>query len=191
MQTRIKAVYPYLDQFKIIEPFGYATKGIPGLDIVINGKSGKMMKEKFIFLSRSAGLRFPLKHFVLCLEGEVVDESLPWLELPLFILYLSLAELLPISHLEDCLCSGRLYTSGRLASLCYSENLLSFLEKEFPEDKILSSRLLNKKSGNYQFPLEMLFEQIPYFTFAQEKPTKLFLRQNARRQIGDQPSSFG
>lgn len=190
MQTRIKAIYPYLDQFKIIEPFGYACKGIPGLDIILNGKSGKMMKEKFIFLSRSAGLRFPLKHFVLCLEDEVAEDSLPWIELPLFILYLSLAELLPISHLEDCLCSGRLYPSGRLASLCYGDSLLNFIFQNYPQDKILASRLLNKKSGNYQFPLEMLFEQIPYFTFAQEKPTKLFVRPSARKQIEGQLSSF-
>jgi len=191
MQTRIKAIYPFFDQFKIVEPFGYASKGIPGLDIVINGKSGKMLKEKFIFLSRCAGLRFPLKHFVLCLEGEISEESLTWIELPLYILYLSLGELLPIAHLEDCLCSGRIYASGRFASLYYSDSLLEFLEAEFPDDKILVSRLLNKKSGNYQFPLEVLFEQISYFTFAQEKPTKLLLRSSAKKLIGDQPSSFG
>lgn len=167
MQTRIKAIYPYQDHYKIVEPFGYATKGIPGLDIVISGKNGKMMKEKFIFLTKSAGLRLPLKHYVLCLEEDIKEEALAWLELPLFVLYLSLAEVLPIHHLEDCLCSGRVYPSGRLSSLLYPETLLEFLGKEHGEDKILSSHKI--LGVNHQFPLEVLFEEMPHFHFAQEK----------------------
>ncbi len=178
MQTRIKAIYPYLDQYKIAEPFGYACKGIPGLDIMINGKSGKMMKEKFIFLTRSAGLRLPLKHFVLCLEDDVSDDSLSWVELPLFILYLSLAEILPIHHLEDCLCSGRVYASGSLHSLLYPQSFLSFLEKAHAEDKILASSKL--QTTHRVFPLEMLFDQIPYFRFDQE--AAVTLKEKMRRQ---------
>lgn len=179
MQTRIKAIYPYLDQFKVTEPFGYACKGIPGLDIIINGKSGKMMKEKFIFLTRSAGLRLPLKHFVLCLEEDISEDSLPWVELPLFILYLSLAEVLPIHHLEDCLCSGRVYASGGLHSLLYPENFLTFLESSHAEDKILASSKLN--TTHRLFPLEMLFEQLPYFSFNQE--AAVTLKEKMRRQV--------
>lgn len=118
---RINGVFNYQKEDQLIDIFGYATKGIPGLDIVGLGKHGRMMKEKFVFISRQKQLQFPLKRFVLCLEDcsqlrESSAEDLKWLELPLLIVYWSLAGHLKISELEDCLCSGFVKATGEIVT---------------------------------------------------------------------------
>ena len=65
------------------------------------------LKEKFIYLSREKKLKFPLKRFVLCVEGELEskkfkDEEYRFLELPLLMMLWSLTGHLPLEHLEDC-----------------------------------------------------------------------------------------
>ena len=64
-------------------------------------------------------IKFPVKRVVLCIEEEElmgnlsVEEKL-WIELPLFILFLSLINNIDIDKLEDCFTQGKLSVVGNI-----------------------------------------------------------------------------
>lgn len=126
MNMRTKSLYPYAGQFCPVDIFGYSSNGIPGIEIVGVGKYARTMKEKFIFLSRDKCLKFPLKRFVLCVEGELEgkkfkEEEYRYLELPLLIMLWSLTGHLPLQQLEDCFAAGKISVEGEITPLYLSE----------------------------------------------------------------------
>lgn len=120
MQTRIKGIVYGRRGLEDIDIFGYSSRGVPGLEITGLGKTGNSIKEKFIYLSKSKGLKLPLRRYVLCATGsfdlkELGVKDLSWLEMPFLILFWTLAEVIPMGCLEGCVASGKVEVSGELS----------------------------------------------------------------------------
>jgi hypothetical protein len=153
-----------------VDIFGYASNGIPGIEIVGLGKYSRSMKEKFIFLSREKKLKFPLKRFVLCIEGEVEgkkfkEEEYRYLELPLLIMLWSLTGHLPLGHLEDCFASGKISVEGEISALLLSEKEQGQLSEMFKLDddqslKIIAPGSMSILGEHYHLPVEGLFASL-------------------------------
>lgn len=116
MEIKINSILPYQSTYQQIEVFGYNSKSQPGLEITgINGK-GRAIKEKIIFLSKKRRLRYPLKRFVLCVEGENLDKcQVEYLELPLLICFWSMANILPLNRLDNCYASAKVSLDGEIS----------------------------------------------------------------------------
>ncbi len=126
MQTQISAIYLTPKGTQEITLFGYATKSIPGIEIVGLKHFGKIIKEKFIFLSRSRNLKIPLKKYTLCCESFPQDIDVinyVWLEFPLLLLYWSLSEQIKIKSLEQCYASGSITSQGEIQLLNHESKL--------------------------------------------------------------------
>jgi hypothetical protein len=170
MNMRTKSLYPYAGQYCPVDIFGYASNGIPGIEIVGLGKYSRSMKEKFIYLSREKKLRFPLKRFVLCIEGEVEgkkfkEEEYRYLELPLLIMLWSLTGHLPLGHLEDCFASGKISVEGDITALILSEREQGLLSEMFKLDedqslKIIAPSSMYVMTDHYHLPVEGLFASL-------------------------------
>lgn len=170
MNMRTKSLYPYAGQYYPVDIFGYSSKGIPGIEIVGLGKHARSMKEKFIFLSREKKLKFPLRRFVLCIEGEVEgkkfkDEEYRYLELPLLIMLWSLTGHLPLGHLEDCFASGKVSVEGEIFPLELRNQDLEKLTELFNLDgdqsiKIIAPESMNIGANHYHLSLEGLWASL-------------------------------
>ena len=170
MNMRTKSLYPFAGQYCPVDIFGYASNGIPGIEIVGLGKYSRSMKEKFIYLSREKKLRFPLKRFVLCIEGEVEgkkfkEEEYRYLELPLLLMLWSLTGHLPLEHLEDCFASGKISVEGEIQPLSLSSLQQSFLSDLFNlEDhqtlKIIAPGDMLIDEEHYHLPVEGLLDSL-------------------------------
>ncbi len=118
METRVKSFVKVKQQDILVDLFGYSSHGIPGIEICgITGPSGRILKEKLIYFSKISKVKFPLKRFVLCLEVEgKVSSQLDFqqIELPFLILLWTMAGVLKIRNLEQCLSLGRIDVSGRI-----------------------------------------------------------------------------
>ncbi len=115
MEIKINALLPNNNNQHWVQVFGYTSKSQPGLEINgINGK-GRSIKEKITFLSKKRRLRYPLKRFVLCVEGEGLERAeLDYLELPLLICFFSMAGFLPIKRLDNCFAMGKISLEGEI-----------------------------------------------------------------------------
>lgn len=170
MNMRTKSLYPYAGQYCPVDIFGYASNGIPGIEIVGVGRYARSMKEKFIYLSREKKLKFPLKRFVLCVEGELEgkkfkEEEYRYLELPLLMMLWSLTGHLPLQALEDCFAAGKISVEGEVTMLPLTENEqigLSDLFKlnEFQSLKVIAPHKAFVHECHYHLPLEGLMESL-------------------------------
>lgn len=170
MNMRTKSLYPYGGTLCPVDIFGYASNGIPGVEIVGLGKYSRGVKEKFIYLSREKKLRFPLKRFVLCIEGEIEgkkfkEEEYRYLELPLLIMLWSLTGHLPLGHLEDCFAAGKISVKGEVSPLILPFHVQSELAELFKltEDqslKIIAPSNMSIARNHYHLPVEGLFESL-------------------------------
>lgn len=174
METQINSYFNSKKGARLVRIFGYSTKGIPGLEINGVGKLSKNMKEKMIYLTRSRKLSVPLRRFVICVDLNDLEESiswqeLKWLEFPILLLYWQLSGILPVSKLEDCLCSGTVLSNGEI----YQENLPSGLEKEafqkFSELEKMKMKLILKEgkdeSSFWNIDPSLLLQHIPDLRF--------------------------
>lgn len=110
---RLKVFLPSGSQGELYDLFSYSSQGLPGLEIVGLGTRSRALKEKIIYLTKSLKLKIPLKRYVICLDQElskIVHDD--FFELPILVLYWSMAGILPISELRDCLCSGTINSRG-------------------------------------------------------------------------------
>lgn len=118
MHKQMYALIPNGEKPYVVELFGYATKGVPGLEIVGLGSRGKSVREKFIYLNKKLGMKMPPRRFVLCVEDQFLasskDDLFRWIELPFLIMYWSMAGVLPIQYLDDCLCGGKISARGEV-----------------------------------------------------------------------------
>ena len=135
METQIKAFYHTPQGVKFVTIFGYATKGVPSLEINGVGRLSKNIKEKIIYITRTRKLRVPLRRFVICVDMNEInmqsDQYLKALEFPILLLYWYLCELVPIRKLDDCLTSGWLKANGEIYQLRAPANFVQNHEKYF------------------------------------------------------------
>ncbi|MBY0414146.1 MAG: hypothetical protein K2Q18_08265 [Bdellovibrionales bacterium] len=170
MNMRTKSLYPYAGQYCPVDIFGYASNGIPGIEIVGLGKYSRSMKEKFVYLSREKKLRFPMKRFVLCIEGEVEgkkfkEEEYRYLELPLLLMLWSLTGHLPLEHLEDCFASGKISVEGDVTALILDKIQQAELTEIFKLDenqclKIIAPSGMSVHEDHYHLPIEGIFSSL-------------------------------
>lgn len=170
MNMRTKSIYPYAGQYCPVDIFGYASNGIPGIEIVGVGKYARSMKEKFIYLSRQKKLKFPLKRFVLCVEGEIEgrkfkEEEYRYLELPLLMMLWSLTGHLPLQQLEDCFAAGKISVEGEVTALALTENEQIQLSEIFKLNegqclKVIAPGLTKVHEDYYHLPVEGLMESL-------------------------------
>lgn len=167
---RTKSLYPFGGQHCAVDIFGYASNGIPGIEIVGMGKYSRSMKEKFIYLSREKKLKFPLKRFVLCVEGELEskkfkDEEYRYLELPLLMMLWSLTGHLPLEKLEDCFAAGKISIEGQVSPLPLTASQQEELSELFNlEDhqslKIIAPVNMTVHENYYHLPVEGLMDSL-------------------------------
>ena len=169
MEARISAYFPCINNVKTVPVFGYSTKGIPGLEIIGLGKYGKNIKEKFIYFARKEKIKIPLKRYVVCVEGdqEDIDHILlnnRWFELPIFIIYWSLAELLPIKKLDNCLCAGKIDITGKIinANFSFGTGMLSDLSDDDHSYKLIAPQNAFEEEGVPIIPLEAILKNTKY-----------------------------
>lgn len=157
MHKQMYALIPNGNRFHVMEIFGYSTKGVPGLEIVGLGAKGKSIKEKFVFLNKKLGLKLPPRRYVLCVEDVVVssskDDLYRWLELPFLIMYWSMAMVLPIQHLDNCLCGGKITARGKITTGPLSSSPLDELEEHLDGGLKLITTELNAFGPDQVIPL--------------------------------------
>ncbi|PIK13950.1 hypothetical protein [Halobacteriovorax sp. JY17] len=159
MESMIKGIILNKNVYKTLNIFAYATKGIPGLEIKVGSSNSKILKEKIIYLTRKSSMRIPLKRYVICVEevgGSLQKEEVRWLELPILILYWSLAECLPISRLSDCICGGEITLEGEIRPLKIQGSYLDYFNSSKCEKvwKIITSKGQVECLGLMRLPVE-------------------------------------
>ena len=162
MNDQILGIYSFGKKYKASPIFGYASKGLPGLEIVGLDKKAKVIKEKLIYIGRHYRTRIPIKRYVLCVEDYCFDsEESRWLELPLLILYWKLAGILPIKKLEDCFCGGKISPMGVVQIIPLDEYFLDVLDKKLERERkklnYLSSGFVKERKNIRLIPLKGLF----------------------------------
>lgn len=130
MQQSLRSFIAFESQYIGVHVFGYATKGLPGLEIVGLGKYSRNIKEKLIYLTRLEEVVLPKRRYVLCVEQDeevkgLREDHIRWLELPLLILYWTLAQTLQIHQLRNCFCAGKVRLDGSLAPQKFPEGFLN------------------------------------------------------------------
>ena len=164
MQNQIKILIPSGEKLLMSEVFGYATRGVPGLEIIGLGKRSRVMREKLNFVSRRMNIKIEPKKYVICIEDEDIERLeqglLKWLELPFLLLYWSLSESIGIKKLEDCVCAGSVSTSGIVRSFPYRSVHFDYLEELSHEDfKLISDQVQKLDQHIDVLPLSQILEQ--------------------------------
>jgi hypothetical protein len=132
MQTEIQTFLCQQSNYRQVNIFGYCSNGVPGLNIIGLSHLGRTVKEKFIFLTRERQIQLPLKKYVICVEQNDLKDKhskseLKWLELPMLLIFWSLADVIPIRNMSNCLASGYVLSNGTIVHnqipIEFSENL--------------------------------------------------------------------
>lgn len=149
MEIKINSIIPAQSHLQQVEVFGYNSKSQPGLEINgLNGK-GRIIKEKITYLSKKRQLKYPLKRFVLCVEGEGLDKSqVEFLELPLLICFWSMAGILPLKRLDNCFAAAKVSLDGRLTMPPLTKDMVEIMEIFYRNSMATDERLLLLGSGD-------------------------------------------
>ena len=146
METMINAIYKTSHGLKVVKIFGYATKGIPGLEVHGSSKLNRTVREKIIYLSRIRKLKIPMKRFVICVDTNELETNntheLKWLDFPILLVYWQLAGLLPIKKLDDCLTSGSVSVDGVITHIDYPPHFYLQLSEHFKNIEIKNLKLI-------------------------------------------------
>lgn len=161
MGTSLYGIMPYGKRLKIVEIFGYSTKGIPGLEIVGLKSLARPIREKFVYLGKTKDVKCPLRRYVLCVESSLdsdkfTEDELRYLEFPLLLLYWSLAGVVQIGNLTDCFASGRIDPNGFLTPYGFSSESLHWLAAKGARSplRLLAPSELEVPEGLYKLPIE-------------------------------------
>lgn len=157
MYTRIRAIYEQSGGVRMIDIYGHVSNSLPGLEIHGVGPWAKLLKEKFIYLNKSLGLSIPAKKYSITVEDfpsgkQLPTQSMRLVELPLLILYWSLAKQIPLSKLDDCYCCGVVSIDGKIEIPEFSEEMLL---KDIPIDfKVITHSERNQYEEICALPLQ-------------------------------------
>ena len=176
METQIQSFYKSPQGIKFVSVFGYATKGVPGLEINGVGKLSRNIREKITFISRSRRLPIPLRRYVLCVDVNEIQnsepESLKWLEFPMLLLYWHMAGLVPISKLSDCLCSGWFKANGEIIQMMLGADFARLVEKQFVAEEATDLKLIDQPTRDenpfWLIESRLLLEHIEGLRFRKE-----------------------
>ncbi len=173
METQIKALYKTPQGIKFVTIFGYASKGVPSLEINGAGKLSKNIKEKLIYFTRIRKLPIPLRRFVVCLDLNELNihsvQNLKWLEFPLLLTYWYLCGLIPIKKLDNCIASGWIKTNGEIFQMEIPSSFQDAFRESFNPIERKSMKLITKYN-QYGGALDiidssLLLEHIPNLEF--------------------------
>lgn len=174
METQIRSYIATSTGVKTVNIFGYATKGVPGLEINGVGKLSKNIKEKLIYLTRTRKMKLPTKRFVICVDINDLDGDIPWcelkwLEFPILLAFWHLASLLPIRKLDDCLCAGWISSKGDIFQSNSPAKLRYELLKKLSPVEVMDLKLItfieDYEGDFYAIDSAMLFEHITNINF--------------------------
>lgn len=158
MQTRLKSLIPCKSGVYFVELFGYATRGLPGLELIAPKVLKRSLREKMIFVTKSMNLEIPLRRYVLCVDLKRDDDSFfmdfSSLELPIYLMYMVLSGNLSLANLESCLIWGGIGSSGEIS---VSDYPLAFLDNSDDFRTLIAPRELGYGSGRQRIDLEDLF----------------------------------
>lgn len=121
MFLRINSILPVGRDYKVVSLFGYRSNGVPGIEIKGLPCSQNIVREKLVYLSKLYGVKVPIRKFHLCLDlpkevtklkKELVNDRC--FDLPLLLLYWSLAEIVNIQNIEYCFALGTIQPDGRI-----------------------------------------------------------------------------
>lgn len=167
METQLKAYYLKPEGLQVLTLFGYATKGIPSLEVNGVGKLSKNIKEKLIFLTRNRHLNIPLRRYVVCVDQNdgvaKTEEELKWLEFPLLLIYWYMAGLVPIKKLDNCITSGWIKPDGTITINQLEEIHKKTIEMQLSEKE--KKHLLYIGNPYASISSELLFEHIEDLEF--------------------------
>ncbi|MAW07486.1 MAG: hypothetical protein CME61_04305 [Halobacteriovoraceae bacterium] len=144
MENQLHSAIEHRGKIFALKVYGYATRGIPGVEIVGLGNEGRTLKEKIIFLIKSKRLGISRKRIIISVdfnERPIGKLSASELEIPIFILFLSLNGNLKLKNLSDCFCAGTLKIPFGLDENFYNDNLKRFLMK-IGQDKDRPSKII-------------------------------------------------
>jgi hypothetical protein len=193
MGQRIYSYYPLRGKIQTVGLFSYTTRGVPGLEIIGLPSWGKLVREKFIFMTRLQEKKIPLKRYVLCVGDEFAVKDTEaangsWLELPLLLLFWTMAEILPIKKLDDCLCSGRLSVRGEITSFNLPSEIMKKIYFQVGKKINLTPKLFAINSpvipGICHFPLEEVFFGLKGLSFPQKFYRVISLTANHSEELG-------
>jgi hypothetical protein len=131
MENQIKSALKVDGNFHSATVFGYSNKGIPGLEIVGLGNEGRIIKEKIIYFIRARSLGLPRKRIVIGVDtnGDFKKRiSFEPLELPIFIIFLTLSGHLKTSTLNNCFTIGGISTLGNYIPTFFNKDLHQYIE---------------------------------------------------------------
>ena len=159
MQASLISFLPVSGEFLPVQIYGYATKGLPGLEIVGPAQIARGLKQKLIFFTKKENVKTQPLRYVICLEldGKRVkdDEIFRWLELPSLVLYWTLAQILPITQMDRCLCLGKINFNGVLEVPLIPDEVLECAKRE--GSKVTFSTQGQQGEGLH-IPIESLVE---------------------------------
>lgn len=169
MNIKLYGLLPSRNSYCLPTLYGYSTKGLPGIEIVGLGSAGKSLKQKIIFMTREMNKRYPMRRFVLSVEGhEELGKGQQYylknLELGFLILFWNLSGILSISRLDHCICAGHLNVRGELAIPDiedeYWKNLSQRLEEKNKHVTIIGPSLSSNYSNLYPLSAKRIIEQL-------------------------------
>ena len=140
MERRLKTFAPSLKGPQLIDLFGYSTRGMASLEVHAHPKISRLLKEKLLFLTKSRKMKLPSRRYTLCIDSHQMhfqEGNLANFELPFLVLFWSLAEVLPIKNLQDCVCLGEVQINGEIVSQKLGQEHLTCLSQSNESLKVI------------------------------------------------------
>lgn len=169
MFLRINSILPIGNDYKVVSLFGYRSNGIPGIEIKGLPCGQNIVREKLVYLSKLYGVKVPIRRFHLCLDlpkevtklkKELIEDR--FFDLPLLLLYWSLAEAVQIQNIEYCFALGAIESDGKILIPQISETFLFQLKNVIKEKTSCSMTFITSAEKGYdniqQIPINAIFE---------------------------------
>jgi hypothetical protein len=153
---RVNSILPVGQKYKVVSLFGYRTNGVPGIEIKGLPNNQNIVREKLVYLSKMFGVKVPVRRFHLCIDlpkeilrmkKDAIEDR--FFDLPLLLLYWSLAEVVKIQELEYVFSLGKISTDGRIIIPEISETYLKSLDGVIREKACRSITMITSTKQSY------------------------------------------
>lgn len=169
MNVKLYGLLSFRNSYCLPTLYGYTTKGLPGIEIIGLGSMGRVLKEKIIFITRELGKKYPMRRYVLSIEGleefnKNEQKELKNLELGFLILFWKLADIVSISGLEKSLCSGQINVHQELITPAITNDIWDEIDNKFgllkTKATLIGPEIEKKYDHIREFPIKCLLEQL-------------------------------